>query len=107
MLLEKLNAKRQRQMTSQSFIVKKANTFPNETIHIMHGCIVHLCGHRNKMVPFIKPSIFADFSNGFKFCICICWLINGTCMYNLPWRVSNHHIDNKGLVFTSHVEISS
>jgi hypothetical protein len=34
-------------------------------------------------------------------------LINGTCMYNLPWQVSNHHIDNKGLVFTSHVEISS
>jgi hypothetical protein len=47
-------------MTSQLFIVEKMGTFPNEMIHIMPGCAMHFHGHRNKMVPFIKPSVLAN-----------------------------------------------
>ncbi len=72
MLLEKLNAKRQREMTFWLFIVKKTNTLPDETIRIMPRCIVHLRGHRNKMVPFTKPFIFTNLNNGFRFRIYIC-----------------------------------
>jgi hypothetical protein len=68
MLLEKLNAKREGQMTSQSTIMEKTNIFFDETIHIMPGCTMHLHGHRNKMVPFMKPFISIDLSNGAKFC---------------------------------------
>jgi hypothetical protein len=50
MLFEKLNAKRQGQITSRSSIVEKMSTFPDEMIHIMHGCTVHFHGHRNKVV---------------------------------------------------------
>jgi hypothetical protein len=46
-------------MTSQLFIVKNMYTFPGETIHIMPKWDVHLHGHRNKVVPLIKPSILA------------------------------------------------
>jgi hypothetical protein len=94
-------------MTFRLFIVKKMSTFPDETTHIMPRCTMHLCGHRNKMVPFKKPFIFGNLNSGFNFCICTCWLINDTCNYCLSWWVSNHHIGNKDLVFTSHVEIAS
>jgi len=50
-------------MTSQSSIVEKTSTFPNETIHIPPRCVVHLHGHWNKTVPFI----LVDFNNGIKF----------------------------------------
>jgi hypothetical protein len=33
---------------------------------------VHLHGHWNKVVPFMKPSIFADLSNNVKFHSCTC-----------------------------------
>jgi hypothetical protein len=42
----------------------------DETIHIMLECVVHLHGHRNKVVPFTKASILADLSNGVKFYNC-------------------------------------
>ncbi len=61
-------------MTFQLSIVEKTGTLPNQMIHIMLKCVVHLHGHQNKMVPFMKPSIFVNFSNGAKFR----WLINDT-----------------------------
>jgi hypothetical protein len=54
-------------MTSQSPIMKKTNTLPDEMIHIMFECTMHLHGHRTKMLPFMKPSIFLDISNSVKF----------------------------------------
>jgi RsiW-degrading membrane proteinase PrsW (M82 family) len=42
-------------MTSLLFIMEKTNTLLNETIHIMPGCAMHLHGHWNKMVAFMKP----------------------------------------------------
>jgi hypothetical protein len=54
-------------MTSWSSIMEKTSTFPNETIHITLECVVHLHGHWNKMVPFLKPFIFVDLNNGAKF----------------------------------------
>ncbi len=44
-------------MSSQSSIVKKMNTFLDETIHIMPKCNVHFHGHQNKVVPLMKPFI--------------------------------------------------
>jgi cAMP phosphodiesterase len=37
--------------------MKKTSIILDEMIHIMLGCTMHLHGHGNKMVPFIKPSI--------------------------------------------------
>jgi len=50
-----------------SSMVEKMGTLLDETIHIMPGCVVHFHGHRNKIVPLMKPSILVDFSNGVKF----------------------------------------
>jgi hypothetical protein len=44
-------------------------TFFNETIHIMPGCIMHLHGHWNKVMPLMKPFILVDFSNALNFAI--------------------------------------
>jgi hypothetical protein len=55
-------------MTSWSFIVKKMGTFLDETIHIIPKCVMHLHGHQNKVVPFMKPFILVDLNNGAKFC---------------------------------------
>jgi hypothetical protein len=68
MLLEKLNAKREGQMTSQLSIMEKTSILLDEMIHIMPECIVHLHGHWNKVVPFMKLFIFINLSNGAKFC---------------------------------------
>jgi hypothetical protein len=57
-------------------IVEKMGTFRNETIHIMPKCAMHLHGHHNEMVPFMKPLIFTDLSNRVKFCSYISWLTN-------------------------------
>jgi hypothetical protein len=68
MLLEKLNAEKTR--INDLLIIyhgKKTSAFPNETIHIVPKCIVHLHGHQNKVVPLVKPSILVDFNNGIKF----------------------------------------
>ncbi len=56
-------------------IVEKMGTFHNETIHIMPKCTLHLHGHQNEMVPFMKPSIFADLSNpiyNYNMCVRLC-----------------------------------
>jgi hypothetical protein len=66
-LLEKLNAKRRGQMTSQSSIMDKRGTLPNETIHITPKCIVHLHGHWNKMVYLMKPSVLAVLTMSLRF----------------------------------------
>ncbi len=58
-------------MTFRSSIVeKKTSTLLDEMIHIMFKCAMHLHGRWNKMVPFMKPSIFVDLSNGTKFRSC-------------------------------------
>jgi hypothetical protein len=59
-------------MTSQLFIMEKIGTLLDETIHITIKCVMHLYGHRNKVVPLMKPSISTDFSNGTKFCNYTC-----------------------------------
>ncbi len=58
--------------------MEKMNTLPHETIHIMPRCVMHLYGHRKKVVPLLKPFIFMDLSNGIKFRNCTYWLINDT-----------------------------
>jgi len=35
--------------------MEKIGTFVDETIHIMLKGVVHLEGHRNKMIPLVKP----------------------------------------------------
>jgi hypothetical protein len=35
-------------------IVKKTSTLLDDTIHISFGCIVHLHGHWNKVMPLIS-----------------------------------------------------
>jgi hypothetical protein len=63
--------------------MEKTSTLFDEMIHILLRCVVHLRGHWNKMVPFMKPFIFADFSNGTKFCSYIYWSIND---------IQSHHL---------------
>jgi hypothetical protein len=46
--------------------MEKISTLPNEIIHIIFGCAMHLHGHRNKMVPLMKPSILADLNYDVK-----------------------------------------
>jgi len=87
--------------------MEKMGTFLNEMIHITLEGVVHFQGHQNKVVPFMKPSIFVNFSNGIKFHSCISWLTNDIQSHCLSHWVNNHHIDNKDLVFVSHVEIGS
>jgi len=65
-------------MLSRSPIMEKTSTLPDETIHITLGCTMHLHGHWNKVLPFMKPSILVDHNNGVKFFNYTCWLINDT-----------------------------
>ncbi len=92
-------------MTFRSFIVEKMNTLPNEIIHITPRCVVHLHGHRNKMVPLMKPIIFMDINNGVKFHSCTYWSTNDIGGHHLPHQVSNHHISNEDLVLMNYEEI--
>ncbi len=80
-------------------------TLLDEMIHIMPGCIVHLHGHWNKMVPLVKPSILGNLNNGIKFCNCICWSSNDTRSHHLQRQISNHHIGNEDLILLGHIEI--
>jgi hypothetical protein len=48
----------------------------------------------------MKPFILVEFSNGAKFRNYICWLINYINSHHLPCEVNN-----KDLVFMSHVKI--
>ncbi len=58
-------------MISGSSIVEKIGTLPDETIHIMLGCTMYFHGHRNKVVPFMKPFILANFSNLLSFVVAL------------------------------------
>jgi len=93
-------------MTSRSSIVEKTSTFPTEMIHIMLGCVIHFQGHQNKMVPLLKAFIFVDLSNGVKFRNCTCWSTNDIQSHHLLHQVSKHHISNKDMVLSGHVEIN-
>jgi len=93
-------------MTHPSFIVEKTSTFLDGMIHITLGCAMHLHSHQNKMVPFMKLSIFTDLSNGVKFRNCTYWSINDIHNHHFSCRVRNHHIGNKDLVLTIHVHIN-
>jgi len=94
-------------MTYWLFIVEKTSTFLDEMIHIMLDCVMHLHGHWNKVVPFMKPFILADFYNGAKFCSYTYWLTNDTQSHCLLCQVNNHHIGNENMVLLGHVEINS
>jgi hypothetical protein len=59
-------------MTFESSIVEKMGTLLDEMIYIMFEYVVHLHGHRNKVVPLMKPSILTDLNNDAKFDSCIC-----------------------------------
>jgi hypothetical protein len=65
---------------------------------------MHLHGHRNKTVPFMKLFILPDLSNDAKFHNCIYWSTNDIGSHHLMRWVSNHHIDNEDL---GHVDIGS
>jgi hypothetical protein len=93
-------------MTSQSSIVEKMSTLANEMIHITPQCTMHLHGHWNKVMPHMKPSILADFSNGAKFCNYTCWSTNDIQSHRLLHWVNNHHINNENLVLSGHVKIN-
>ncbi len=92
-------------MTSQSTIVEKMNTLLDETINITPECVMHLHDHRNKVVPFMKPSILVDLRNGVKFRSYTCWMTNDIKNHCLLCWVNNHHISNKNLVLSTHVKI--
>jgi hypothetical protein len=79
--------------------------FPYDTIHIMPRCVMHLHDHQNKFVPLMKPFILVNLNNGDKFRTCTFWSIKDIRSHRLLCRVNNYHIDNKDLVFTSHVKI--
>jgi hypothetical protein len=87
--------------------MKKMGTFLNEMIHITPRCAMHLHGHRNKVVPLMKPSIFVDFNNGVKFHNYTYWSINDIWNHCLSRQVSNHHISNENLNLSGDVEINS
>jgi hypothetical protein len=55
----------------------------------------------------MKPSIFADFSNGAKFHYYTYWSTNDTHNYYLSCQDSDDHIGNKYMVLMNHVEIDS
>ncbi len=93
-------------MTFQLFIVEKMGTLFDETIHITLGCAMHLHCHQNKVVPFMKPTILVDFSNGIKFHSYTCWLTDDIQNHYLLHWINNYHIGNKNLVFSGHVKIS-
>jgi hypothetical protein len=115
-------------MTSRSSIMEKTSKFHDEMIHIMFGCVkkvcyghlipmamevvhkvwvVHFQGHQNKMVLFMKPFILVNLSNGVKFNNYTCWSTKNIHNHGFSCQVNKHHIGNKYLVFTSHVDIGS
>jgi len=55
----------------------------------------------------MKHSILANFCNGVKFHICICWSTNDIQSHHLLFQVSNHHINNEDLVLSSNVKTGS
>ncbi len=65
-------------MTFRLFIMEKMGTLLDETIHIMPRCAMHLHGHWNKVVPFMKPFILVDLNNGIEFRIYTYWSTDDT-----------------------------
>ncbi len=61
MLHEKLNAKRQRQMTSQLFIIEKTITLPNKTIHITLRSILQT--NKGIGAPETTPKVVRQWNN--------------------------------------------
>jgi hypothetical protein len=59
-------------MTSQSYIMERTSTLPNERIHITLMCVVHFHGHRNKMMPLMKLPVLVNLSSYAKFHNCTC-----------------------------------
>jgi len=55
----------------------------------------------------MKPSIFTNLNNGAKFHNYTYWLVHITRNHHLSCQVSNHHINNKDLVFMSHIKVCS
>jgi len=92
-------------MTFWLSIMEKMDAFPNEKIHITPECIMHFHGHQNKVVPFMKPSIFTNLNNGTRFCNYTYWSTNDTWNHHLSYWVNNHHIGNENLVVLGHVKI--
>jgi hypothetical protein len=93
-------------MTFRLLIMEKMGTL-RETIHIILGCVVHLYGHWNKMIPLTKSSIFTNRNNGIKFHNCTYWSTKDIRNHHLSCRVTNHHNNNENPIFSSHVEIDS
>jgi hypothetical protein len=54
----------------------------------------------------MAPFVLVDFYNGVKFHNYTYWLTNDTWNHHLLRRVNNHHIDNKNVVLSGHVEIN-
>jgi hypothetical protein len=55
MLFEKLNARKEDKRPLNHLLWKKQ---AHSLIHIMPRCVLHLHGHRNKMVPFLKLFLY-------------------------------------------------
>jgi hypothetical protein len=67
---------------------------------------MHLHSHRNKIMPLMKHFIIANFNNGIKFHNCTYWSTNDIQSHHFVRQVTNHHINNKDLVFSKHVKIA-
>jgi hypothetical protein len=67
MLLKKLKCKKTKTNDLPIIYHGKKQALPNETIHITPRFAMHLHDHQNKVVPFMKPFILANLSNGVKF----------------------------------------
>jgi hypothetical protein len=90
-----------------SSILKKTNTLPDQTIHITPMCIVHLHGHRNNVVSFMKHFILANLNNDTKFHNYTYWSTNDSRSHRLAYWINNHPIANEDLIFPGHVKIDS
>jgi hypothetical protein len=53
----------------------------------------------------MKSFILADLNDNVKFRNYTYWSTNDTRNHSFSCRVNNHHINNKDLIFTSHVKI--
>jgi hypothetical protein len=105
MLLKKTECKKTKINDLPIVYHGKTITLPDKTIHIMLGCVMHLHGHQNKVVPFMKPFILVNPSNGTNFCNCTYSSTNNIHNHRLSCQFNNDHIDKKDLVFMSHVNI--
>jgi hypothetical protein len=95
-------------MTPQSSILEMMGTLFAETIHIMSRCAMHLHGHQNKVVPFIKPFVYLQI-----LVMVLSFIITSTgwlmtleaIVFYIGLVLSNPNIDNEDLIFLSHIKI--